>query len=120
MTARLPRLRSAALACAALALTGLGAVTGGCGCHRHRAAAPVTAIEVVNDCASSWGIDAVEIEDSIGVIDHFDVFLVPCDGRLFEVAPDAYEIRLYWSNADVFVYNEVVADGDFLQIQAVN
>jgi hypothetical protein len=98
----------------ALALTGAA-----CGGHHHHHHAEGT-IEVLNDCGSAFGIDTIEIEDSFGFVIVDDVFLDPCESVLYDLDEDDYEIRVFWSNDDVFVYHEFLSDGEFVTIDALN
>lgn len=81
---------------------------------------PMGTLEVLNDCDSIASITAVDIEDSLGGITHYDLALDPCDWMSWDVPADDYEVRVTWSTADVFPYDETVTDGGYTQIQAVN
>ena len=115
-------LRFTLLACVSLALCGIGLVAPGCG-HGHGqdgAAASTGTIQVLNDCGSLRGIDSVEIEGPLGDVEHYDVVLAPSEAHAFEVDSGDYKVRVHWSNADVFVYEKSVGNGDVVQVQAVN
>ena len=58
----------------------------------------VGTLEVRNDSFSFFGIDTVEVSQPFGPVDAYDVFLAPGERDFIDLAPDLYDVELFWSD----------------------
>ena len=88
---------------AAPALAGLLALSlPGCGGGGYGFYAPVGGtLEVRNSSFSFEGIDAVEVSQPFGPVDHFNVYLAPGERDFIDLIPDSYDVDLLWSDGSV-------------------
>ncbi len=78
-------------------------------------------LEVRNDPFSFEGIDAVEVSQFLGPVDHYDLFLSPGELDWIALVPGDYDVDVLWSDGSVDTYFDVgLYDGLTTTVTAVN
>jgi hypothetical protein len=96
----------------AAVLAVLAVAVAACGGHGWHHVEPYGTLEVENDPFSFEDLEAVELWQGYGPIDHYDLWLAPGDVDWIDLVPGLYDMDLLWSDGWVdTLYDVEIVDG---------